>query len=74
MTDLTYALDAAHDTPAFEVDNDVTADLLLRDVIKNNAERDRLMKLADEMVAMYLAQKTAISLEFERKNEWSMRD
>lgn len=50
MTDLTYALDAAHETPVFEIDNDVTADLMLRDVIKNNAERDRLLKLADDMI------------------------
>ena len=71
MTDLTYSLDMAHDT-AFEIDNDVTADRMLRDVIKNNQERDRLLKLADDMIAQYQAQKAAIASEFERKNEWNL--
>lgn len=72
MTDLTYALAAAHDPTAFEIDNDVTADLMLREVVKNNQERDRLMKLADDMIEQYQAQKTAIAAEFERKNEWNL--
>jgi len=71
MTDLIYSLDMEHDT-AFEIDNDVTADRILRDVIKNNRERDRLLKLADDMIAQYQAQKAAIASEFERKNEWNL--
>ena len=59
MTDLIYSLDMEHDT-AFEIDNDVTADRILRDVIKNNRERDRLLKLADDMIAQYQAQKAAM--------------
>lgn len=72
MTDLTYALAAAHDPTAFEIDNDVTADLMLREVVKNNQERDRLMKLADDMIGQYQAHKASIAAEFEHKNEWNL--
>lgn len=64
-----YALDM--EPEGYEITNDVQAEMALRDVLEQNATRDRLLKAADEMISKYQAQKRALVEEFERKNAWN---
>ena len=67
--DITYALE---DTASgFEITNDAQAERALREILDNEAERDRLAKLALDMVGRYMEQRTAIIAKYDRMNEWN---
>ena len=63
--DITYAL--GEDTASgFEITNDAQAERALREILDNEAERDRLAKLALDMVSRYMEKRTAIIAKYDR--------
>ena len=68
--DIGYALEGGAE--AFEITDDVQADFAVRRVLENNAERDRLIKLALDMAEDYRQKAARIAERYERKNKFDM--
>lgn len=68
--DINYALEDS--AGAFEITDDLQADYALQQVLKNNAERDRLVKLALDMANDYQEKAQKVRESYGRKNEWHM--
>ena len=71
VMDVTYALDEGD--WAFEITSDAQAEEALLTVLKNNAESERLQRLALDMASKYTTQAQEVGREYERRNEWHMK-
>ena len=70
MNLMEYLLGETEEKPAFQIDNDRKADWAVEKVMEAVAERDRLVKIADQRIKELQEQKLAIAAKADRSTQF----